>query len=62
MISMFVFAFKTIKPIFSAVKKFFCIQGNFPVKELFHSQGIFPQSRNFSIVKEHFHNQGIFPQ
>ena len=47
MISMFVFAFKIIKPIFSAVKKFFCIQGNFPVKEL-------------STVKEFFHNQGIF--
>ena len=71
MVSTLAFVFKIIRPIiFSAVKKVsFPRSRNFSiVKEFFHSQGIFsqsrnfPQSRNFSTVKEFFHSQVNFPQ
>ena len=76
MISMFVFAYKIIRPIiFSAVKKvtfskeIFNSQGIFPqsknfstIKKIFHCQHIFPPSRNFFTIKDIFYSQGIFPQ
>ena len=60
MISMFVFAFKSIRAIsFSAVTNVTFPQSRkFPtIKKFFHNQGIFSQSRKFSAVKELFHNQ-----
>ena len=52
---------------FSAVKKFYHTQRNFPqskifssVKEIFQSQADYPQSRNFSTIKEIGQNQEIF--
>ena len=70
-ISMFVFAFKVIRPIiFSAAKKVtFPLSRNFStVNEFFHSQGIFPQARTFSqsrvisTIEEIFPSQGISSQ
>ena len=52
------FAFKIIQPII-----FFCSQESkfFTIKEFFHSQWTFPQSRNFFTCKKPFHSQGAFP-
>ena len=50
MVSMLVFAFKITKPII-----FFVQSRNY----VFHSQGEFPCSRNFSTFKESFHKKKI---
>ena len=67
MVSKLAFTFKIIRPIiFSTVKKVSFPQSrNFSlVKELFHNQGPFSQSRNFchGAVVDILHGQGNFLQ
>ena len=62
MISMFVFAFKSIRAIsFSAVKNVTFPQSRkfLAIKTFFHNQGIFSQSRKFSAVKEIFQSKNF---
>ena len=77
-VSTLAFAFKIIRPIifsavkkvsfpqsrkFCAVKELFHSQGNFPqFKEIFHNQRILPLSWKFSTIKRFFHSRGNFLQ